>query len=110
MSWFSRDANWWFLQPGFGENARVLAWSFDRFAGKGEGNQPGRLLPAPGTFDVQSLTLADDQLATLFQVHSGEWRDELDELRAHYATFGDRLPSAIRAQLDQLAARLDARR
>ncbi|MHB8290031.1 MAG: phosphoenolpyruvate carboxykinase domain-containing protein [Acidimicrobiales bacterium] len=95
VSWFSRDANWWFLQPGFGENARVLAWSFDRFAGTGEGNQPGRLLPAPGTFDVQSLTLADDQVRHSFRSTpaSGATNSTSFEPTTPPSATGFRLPS-----------------
>ncbi len=111
VNWFRKDADGRFLWPGFSENSRVLAWIFDRCAGRGEAvTSPIGHLPAPGALDVQSLALTDDQLATLFRVDTDEWRDELDTLRAHYATFGGRLPSALGNQIDQLAVRLDAGR
>ncbi len=109
VNWFRKDADGDFLWPGFGENSRVLAWIFDRCAGRGEAvASPIGYLPARGALDAQSLGLTDDQLATLSQVDTDEWRDEIDELRAHYATFGDRLPSALGTQLNQLVGRLDA--
>ena len=40
--------------------------------------------------------------------HVEAWRDELGDIADHYATFGDRLPAELRAQLDALETRLFA--
>jgi phosphoenolpyruvate carboxykinase (GTP) len=109
VNWFRKDASGRYLWPGFGENARVLAWIFERCAGRGAAvASPIGYLPAPGALDVQGLDLAGEQLASLFEIDAGEWHEELDALRAHYATFGDRLPPALGNQLKQFAARLQA--
>ena len=51
----------------------MLAWIFDRCAGRGEAvTSPIGYLPAPGALDVHSLALTDDQLATLSQVDTDE--------------------------------------
>jgi phosphoenolpyruvate carboxykinase (GTP) len=111
VNWFRKDVDGRFLWPGYGENARVLAWIFDRCAGRGEAvTSPVGHLPAPGSLDVDDLGLTDEQLVALFQVDTDEWLDEVDALRDHYAAFGDRLPAVLGAQLDQLAARLQADR
>ncbi|MHB8458321.1 MAG: phosphoenolpyruvate carboxykinase (GTP), partial [Acidimicrobiales bacterium] len=109
VNWFRKDGDGRFLWPGFGENSRVLAWIFERCAGRGEA-APSAIgyLPAPGALDVQNLGLTDEDLAMLLRVDTDEWHDELGALRVHYASFGDRLPPALGEQLDQLAARLQA--
>ena len=39
-------------------------------------------------------------------VDPDEWRAELPDIEAHYARFGDRIPTALRDQLDALDKRL----
>jgi phosphoenolpyruvate carboxykinase (GTP) len=38
----------------------------------------------------------------LLAVDPDEWRSEVPSIREHFATFGDKLPARLRAQLDQL--------
>jgi len=91
-------------------NSRVLAWIFERCAGRAAAVEtPVGNVPAPGALDLAGLDLTETQLATLLGVDTAEWRSELDAIRAHYATFADRLPAALNEQLDRLAARLEAR-
>jgi phosphoenolpyruvate carboxykinase (GTP) len=110
VNWFRKDTDGHFVWPGFGENSRVLAWIFERCAGRAEAvATPIGNLPAPGSLDVAGLGLTGEQLSTLLDVDVAEWRGELDAIRAHYATLADRLPPALEEQLDQLATRLEAR-
>jgi len=111
VNWFRKDADGHFLWPGFGENSKVLAWIFERCAGRGAAVETAiGHVPAPGALDVADLELTDAQLATLLGVDMAGWRQELDAIRAHYATFGDRLPAALEVQVDLLAARLGSGR
>jgi len=107
VNWFRTDADGRFLWPGFGDNARVLAWVFDRCAGRGAATtSPIGYVPAPGALDVDGLALTEPQMHALLRIDAEEWRAELDAIGAHYAAFGDRLPLALETQRQRLADRL----
>jgi len=120
VNWFRKGSGGAFLWPGYGENSRVLKWIFERCerAELGTGSGPAALgkgaavdtaigaIPAPGALDLSGLNLGADALGELFRVDPTEWRCDVDDARLYFAKFGDRLPSAIGRQLDELAARL----
>ncbi|MEO6120582.1 MAG: phosphoenolpyruvate carboxykinase (GTP) [Acidimicrobiales bacterium] len=107
VNWFRKDADGRWLWPGFGENSRVLEWVFARAAGGGDAVEtPIGYLPAPGALVTEGLELRDGDLDELLKVDLDEWRAELPSIEQHYAKFGDRLPTALRDQLDALAKRL----
>jgi phosphoenolpyruvate carboxykinase (GTP) len=109
VNWLRTGTDGRSLWPGFGENSRVLARIVERCAGRAAaGETPIGILPAPGALDLSGLEIAEAQLATLLDVEATEWRSEPDAFRAHDATFGGGLPSALGDQLDALAARLEA--
>jgi phosphoenolpyruvate carboxykinase (GTP) len=107
VNWFRKDADGKFLWPGYGENSRVLAWVFERCAGTAAADDTaiGRL-PAAGAFPVEGLDLKPGALDELLSVDVENWRAELPLIEAHYATFGERLPTALRDELDEFAKRL----
>jgi phosphoenolpyruvate carboxykinase (GTP) len=107
VNWFRKDEDGRFLWPGFGENARVLAWIFRRLEGAADAVEtPAGLLPAPGSLDVEGLDVPEDALATLLSIDEDGLRAELEQVREHLARFGDRLPAAVREQLGMLEERL----
>lgn len=113
VNWFRRDADGSFLWPGFGDNARVLAWiaaQIDRSrrvrTDTGAVASPVGLLPAPGALDVAGLNLTDETLAALFDVPTEPWLAECDLTEKFFALFGDRVPPELTAQLDALRERL----
>jgi phosphoenolpyruvate carboxykinase (GTP) len=109
VNWFRKNADGGFLWPGYGDNSRVLAWIFDRCAGRGEAEEsPIGRLPAAGEIDISGMATSDSQLAHLLSVDPDSWRGELGLIAAHFATFGDRLPAELQAELDVLAKRLSA--
>jgi phosphoenolpyruvate carboxykinase (GTP) len=109
VNWFRRGDDERFLWPGFAENARVLAWIHGRCAGTaGAVDTPIGLLPAPGSIDTSGLDVAADDIAELLHVDDDAWRAEVPLLEEHLGLFGDRLPAAVRAELDELRARLSA--
>ena len=107
VNWFRKDDEGRFLWPGYGENARVLAWIVERTLGGGDavataiGN-----LPAPGAIDTEGLDVAKEDMAELLRVDVEGWRAEVPLIRRHFATFGERLPVELDEQLDALAQRL----
>ena len=107
VNWFRKDADGRWLWPGFGDNSRVLEWVFERTAGRGDAvDTPIGRVPAAGSIDVSGLDVSDDDLEVLLRVDPADWRNEIPSIEEHYAQFGDRLPQALRDQLEALAKRV----
>jgi phosphoenolpyruvate carboxykinase (GTP) len=107
VNWFRKDTDGRLLWPGYGENSRVLEWVFERVSGKGEAVEtPIGLLPAPGAMNTDGLDVSASDMKTLLQVDADEWRNEVPSIREHFATFGDKLPAALSAEVDDLEAKL----
>jgi phosphoenolpyruvate carboxykinase (GTP) len=107
VNWFRRAADGRFLWPGFGENARVLAWIHGRCEGTAEAIEtPIGLVPAAGALDTAGLDLAEADVDELLRVDAAAWRAELPLLEQHLAQFGDHLPPQVAAELEELRARL----
>jgi phosphoenolpyruvate carboxykinase (GTP) len=109
VNWFRKDDEGKFLWPGFGENSRVLAWIFRRCEGRAEAVQtPIGLVPpvGQGGIDTGGLDVGDEAMRRLLEVDPECWAEQLPQMHEHYAKFGDRLPSALRAQLETLEERL----
>jgi phosphoenolpyruvate carboxykinase (GTP) len=107
VNWFRKDAAHRYLWPGFGENSRVLAWIAERCEGTSEAVETAiGLVPAAGSLSLEGLALAPEDLETLLAVDVAGWEAELPRLAEHLATFGDRLPAELAAQLEDLRERL----
>ncbi|XP_066843572.1 phosphoenolpyruvate carboxykinase [GTP], mitochondrial isoform X1 [Anser cygnoides] len=108
VNWFLRDPARprHFLWPGFGHNARVLAWIFGRVEGEDTAQAtPVGLVPREGALDLRGLPgVAHRQL---FEVRKDFWEQEARELRAYYEeNFGEDLPREVMAELEALEGRL----
>jgi len=109
VNWFRKDDDGKFLWPGFGDNARVLAWIFRRCEDKVGGTEtPVGIVPKAEDLDTDGLDISDAALAELLTVDEGRLRNELTQVREHLAKFGDRLPAEVRARFEQLEQRLGA--
>jgi len=109
VNWFRKSAGGDFLWPGFGDNGRVLKWVFERCTGKLDGQEtPIGVVPAPGELDLGRLAIDEEDLAELTAVDIDGWLAEIPLIREYYEGFGKHLPKALKAQLDQLEARLRA--
>jgi phosphoenolpyruvate carboxykinase (GTP) len=107
VNWFRKDADGSYIWPGFGDNARVLAWVFDRCNDKGETVEtPIGLVPAADGIPTDGLDLSDAELQELLTVDEGKLRSEIAQVKEHLAMFGDRLPEEITGQLRKLEERL----
>ena len=107
VNWFRKSPDGKWLWPGFGENSRVLEWVFQRITGEGAAVEtPIGILPGPGGINTEGLDVPDEDLDELLRVDNAEWRAELDDIEQHYAVFGDKVPDALRKQLDALRSRL----
>jgi phosphoenolpyruvate carboxykinase (GTP) len=107
VNWFRKadDGHW--LWPGYGENSRVLAWVFGRVAGTADAQEtPIGYLPTEDALPTEGLDVPPEDLAQLLHVDLDEWKGEVPSIRDHYATFGDKLPPELAAQVDALEKRL----
>jgi phosphoenolpyruvate carboxykinase (GTP) len=111
VNWFRKDEDGKFLWPGFGDNSRVLAWIFRRCEGTASAeNSPIGLVPSVGDggIDTTGLDISHDAMARLLEVDTDGWRGQLPQMHEHFARFGDRLPSELRTQFEELEGRLGA--
>src|SRR5687767_10402395 len=108
VNWFRKDEDGKFIWPGFGENSRVLEWVFRRCEGGGETRETCLgLVPVARDIDTDGLDLSQERLEELLSVDPDVIRDQLPQVEAHLAKFGDRLPGEIGEQLDALRARVN---
>jgi phosphoenolpyruvate carboxykinase (GTP) len=107
VNWFRKSPEGKFLWPGFGENSRVLEWVFARVNNEGDAVETAiGVVPGPTGISIDGLDVPAAAMAELLRVDVDEWRDELADIEAHFATFGDRLPGELRNELDALRQRL----
>jgi phosphoenolpyruvate carboxykinase (GTP) len=109
VNWFRKDDDGKFLWPGFKENSRVLAWMFRRCEGEADAveTEIGLVPPAgEGGIPLEGLSISKEAIEKLLDVDPEEWRQQLPQMHEHYARFGQRLPSELRAQFEALEQRL----
>jgi len=107
VNWFRKNRDGEFLWPGFGDNARVLRWIFERCEGTAKAQETAiGNLPHADDLDLSGLEIDADDLHTLLTVDQDGWLEELPLIRQYYASFGARLPAELAARVDQLEQRL----
>ncbi len=112
VNWFRKDENDDFMWPGFGDNMRVLLWILDRCEGKvGAKETAIGYVPEIKDLDVEGLGISEEKLAELLAIDKQNWIDDVEDpatgIKAYFAQFGDKLPAAIKAELDKLEANLN---
>jgi phosphoenolpyruvate carboxykinase (GTP) len=112
VNWFRKSDGGDFLWPGFGENARVLKWIFERCEGTAKAVEtPIGNLPAPNAIDTSGLSdVTPEDLAELMRVDVAGWLHEVPLISQYYDQFGKRMPSALREELRLLEEGLGASR
>jgi phosphoenolpyruvate carboxykinase (GTP) len=111
VNWFRKAQDGTFLWPGFGENSRVLAWIFRRCQGSADAIETAIGLVPPlgaGGIETAGLDVSAEAMASLLEVDSEGWEQQLPQLREHFRGFGEKLPAELQAQLDALEKRLGA--
>jgi phosphoenolpyruvate carboxykinase (GTP) len=110
VNWFRKDLeSGEYLWPGFGDNARVLKWVFERCDGGAEAEEtPIGLVPTIDALDLSGIDVPEEHLREVLKVDAGEWRKEIPLIREFFDEFGDKLPAELRSALDGLEKRLEA--
>ena len=107
VNWFRRSADGKFLWPGYGENSRVLKWICERVEGTAKAQTtPIGNIPTRDALDLSGLGMHDEDINQLLAVDLAGWKNEIADVAANYAKFGDKLPKALSAQLDSLRQRI----
>ena len=109
VNWFRKDDEGNFLWPGFGDNLRVLNWILDRCDGKVDAKETA-IGYVPFAKDIDLTGLEDEvsleTLETILTVENDLWKNEIPGIEEFYAKFEDKLPEAIKAELEGLKERL----
>jgi phosphoenolpyruvate carboxykinase (GTP) len=107
VNWFRKDGAGKFVWPGFSENARVLKWVIDRLEGKAAAVEtPIGRVPTTDSIDVTGLDLSLEALQTALAVDDDEWKAEIPLIEEWFTKLGDKVPTALKVELDGLKARL----
>ena len=107
INWFRTDDDGKFLWPGFGENARVLKWVYERVTGKADAVEtPIGYVPAKGALYTKGLDMTDEQISKALDVNSEKWKSELPGIKEFFAKFNGTLPKEMNTQLEALEKRL----
>lgn len=107
VNWFRKDNENHFLWPGYGENSRVLKWIFERCDRVVNAKEtPIGWIPNPDDLDLSNLSISETALKELLAVDSAEWLNECSSIESYYERFENKLPSAIKLELEALIKRL----
>lgn len=107
VNWFRTDDEGNFVWPGFGDNMRVLNWIIDRCEGNADATETAiGYVPKPEDIDLTDLDMDIETLKSILEVDKDVWTKEAEEIEEHYKKFGDRLPEALREQLNNLKENL----
>ncbi len=103
VNWFRKDEKGRFIWPGFRENSRVIKWMIDRIEGKSSGREtPLGIIPEYQEFELDGLDFDREGFESLFSLDPEDWEKEAGEVESFYEGFGERLPGALKKQLEIL--------
>ena len=103
VNWFRTDDEGNFIWPGFGDNMRVLNWIIDRCEDKVDAKETAiGYVPYADDIDLTDLDFDRATLESILEVDKDVWTKEAAEIEEHYKKFGDKLPCALKEQLENL--------
>lgn len=93
VNWFRKDENGKFVWPGFGDNARILKWMFERVSGKTSG-QENFLGTSPSYKDLDwsGSHFHEVQFQAAMKLSKPQWVKEAQSHKEFFRQFGDALP------------------
>ena len=107
VNWFRKDLDGNFMWPGFGDNSRVIKWIVQRLEGQvGATETPIGRVPLIDDIDRTGIDVDDETMAALLEVNRDSWKGEIPLIEGHFEFIGERLPEAMKRQLDDLEDRL----
>jgi phosphoenolpyruvate carboxykinase (GTP) len=107
VNWFRRGDDGRFLWPGFGENARVLAWIVERAHGRGNAAKSAYgWSPRYEDLVIEALGLSAADFASLMRIDPEGALAEVETHDALFAPMLERLPRELVRERDELRERL----
>ena len=108
VNWFRKNNEGKFMWPGFCENMRVLKWIVDRVNGK-EDAEKSPFGHVPNHEDIQwsGLSFGEEAFNALMDINNDDGKKEADDQKGHFDKFGDKLPSELEQQRQELIERLN---
>ncbi len=107
VNWFRTDDQGNFIWPGFGENMRVLEWILKRCFDEADAQEtPIGYEPYPQDINLEGTDISLETLTDLLSVDKALWKEDVTNIEAFYADFGDKLPAALREELETLKKNL----
>jgi phosphoenolpyruvate carboxykinase (GTP) len=109
VNWFRKGVDGKFLWPGYGENLRVLEWIIGRCDGTASAVEtPIGYVPRKRDLKIDGLGVPDRALDTLLDVDAEAWRSEVSNIGEYLDSFGERMPSALKAEQQSIADAIEA--
>ncbi len=109
VNWFRQDTAGRYLWPGFSDNLRVLRWIIDRCTGVADAQDTAiGQLPRSADLDTRGLDVTPEAIDELLAVSPPLWRTELEGIGAYLAEFGERVPQALKRELENSIAKIAA--
>ena len=109
VNWLRTDAGGRFVWPGFGDNIRVLQWIVKRLEGDvGATATIIGTVPKANALNLEGPSFTAEELELLLHVGKYEWQQEVASNGRFLATFGDRLPAALKEEQSRLETRLSS--
>jgi phosphoenolpyruvate carboxykinase (GTP) len=107
VNWFRKNAEGKFMWPGFGDNMRVLKWITERCQNKSNVTKtPIGLIPNGADLDLTGLDLDQKVVDALLAIDPEIWSTEVEAIEEYFGSFGNRLPSAMRRQVERIKREL----
>jgi phosphoenolpyruvate carboxykinase (GTP) len=108
VNWFRKGDDGKFLWPGFGDNLRVLEWMIGRVKGDASAvATPIGHLPTVTDLNLDGVVLSEDAKAKLFSFDRAGWQAELASIGEYLEEYGPRMPPALKAEQQRIAAALE---
>ena len=108
VNWFRKNENGQFIWPGYGENVRVLEWIFNRCDGTADAKETAvGYVPHSDDLNTSGLNVSPEDVDTLLNIEKDAWLEEAHFIRAHFNSYGDKMPKALYDELDGLENRLN---
>ncbi len=107
VNWFRTDDDGNFLWPGFGDNLRVLEWILRRCFDEVDAQEtPIGYEPYPTDINLEGTDVSLETLTGLLGVDKALWMEDVQNIEEFYKDFGDKLPPAMREELETLKKNL----
>lgn len=107
VNWFRTDEDGNFLWPGFGDNLRVLEWILKRCFDEVDAQEtPIGYEPYPTDINLDGTDVSLETLTGLLGVDKDLWMEDVANIEEFYKDFGDKLPLALREELETLKKNL----